>query len=268
MTPTQGEHAQTELAHELFAAAQLAPGEGIEDAVSRIAAALTAAAAQPAAPQGVADWTQPTTVAQRLGDAVQMLCGGKRPPDAMVTGWLDNTSEELQSFAASNGPAWAQGIGLIDAAMVMVDQPTEITTIDHPGRDHALRASNGQAPAAGAVAGKIELSEVARILKEGDGVWRPCTGCHELNEGHDTGAYSKVFGCALGNGCSECGGLGVIWDATDYEAMAEAMMEAEAPTPAAQADSVLEDAAQESEYRRGYRHGYEQRDAEVRGALA
>jgi hypothetical protein len=45
--------AQTEaLAHELFAAAQLAPGEGIEDAVSRIAAALTAAPAQPAARQG------------------------------------------------------------------------------------------------------------------------------------------------------------------------------------------------------------------------
>ena len=42
-----------------------------------------------------------------------------------------------------------------------------------------------------------------------------------------------------------------------------------APTPAAQAaDSVQEDAARESEYRRGYRHGYEQRDAEVRGALA
>lgn len=43
------------------------------------------------------------------------------------------------------------------------------------------------------------------------------------------------------------------------------------PTPQADsvtADSVLEDAARESEYRRGYRHGYEQRDAEVRGALA
>ena len=36
----------------------------------------------------------------------------------------------------------------------------------------------------------------------------------------------------------------------------------------APADSVLEDAARESEYRRGYRHGYNQRDAEVRGALA
>ena len=34
------------------------------------------------------------------------------------------------------------------------------------------------------------------------------------------------------------------------------------------AESVQEDAARESEYRRGYRHGYEQRDAEVRGALA
>lgn len=41
-----------------------------------------------------------------------------------------------------------------------------------------------------------------------------------------------------------------------------------ATPPAQAADSVLEDAAQESEYRRGYRHGYEQRDAEVRGALA
>jgi len=34
------------------------------------------------------------------------------------------------------------------------------------------------------------------------------------------------------------------------------------------AESVQEDAARESEYRRGYRHGYEQRDAEVRGAMA
>ena len=34
------------------------------------------------------------------------------------------------------------------------------------------------------------------------------------------------------------------------------------PSPAAQGDAVPE-----SEYRRGYRHGYEQRDAEVRGAL-
>ena len=40
------------------------------------------------------------------------------------------------------------------------------------------------------------------------------------------------------------------------------------PPAPARPDSVLEDAERESEYRRGYRHGYEQRDAEVRGALA
>ena len=40
------------------------------------------------------------------------------------------------------------------------------------------------------------------------------------------------------------------------------------PAARAPADSVQEDAARESEYRRGYRHGYEQRDAEVRGAMA
>lgn len=90
------------------------------------------------------DWTQPTTAALRLGDAMQLLCGGKRPPDDMVQQWLDNTSESLQEFAASNGPAWAQGIGLIDAALVMVDQPTEITAIDNPDRDHEHRTACAQ----------------------------------------------------------------------------------------------------------------------------
>ncbi len=97
------------------------------------------------------DWTKPTTVAQRLADAVQLLCGGKRPPDDMVQGWLNAELDDtrLQSFCADHGPAWAQGIGLIDAAMVLVDQPTEITTIDSPDRDHEHRATAAQpAPAA------------------------------------------------------------------------------------------------------------------------
>lgn len=51
----------------------------------------------------------------------------------------------------------------------------------------------------------------------------------------------------------------LMWRVQDLEAK----LAARAP-----ADSVLEDAALESDYRRGYRHGYNQRDAEVRGALA
>ena len=48
-----------------------------------------------------------------------------------------------------------------------------------------------------------------------------------------------------------------------YDAAEALLRAARAP-----ADSALEGAARESEYQRGYRHGYEQRDAEVRGALA
>jgi hypothetical protein len=90
-------------------------------------AAMLAAAPQPEAAQD--DWRTPTTLLQRMSDAVALLCGGKRPSNAMVQGWLDNTSEELQNFAASHGPAWAQGIGLLDAARVMADQPVE--GVDH-----------------------------------------------------------------------------------------------------------------------------------------
>ena len=62
----------------------------------------------------------------------------------------------------------------------------------------------------------IELSGVAEQLAEGGGAWRSCSGCHELNEGHPTGAWSNVLKCHLGLGCSECGGIGAVWDNTDY----------------------------------------------------
>ncbi|NPU69991.1 hypothetical protein HL667_33720 [Bradyrhizobium sp. 83012] len=60
---------------------------------------------------------------------------------------------------------------------------------------------------------------VSEQLNERAGSWQSCSGCHELNEGHDTGPYSDVFKCALGLGCHECGGIGAVWDATDYEAL-------------------------------------------------
>lgn len=69
----------------------------------------------------------------------------------------------------------------------------------------------------------IELKGVAEAARDGGGAWRSCSGCHELNEGHDTGPMSKVFGCALGGGCRECGGIGAVWDTTDYAAMGDAM---------------------------------------------
>ncbi|MBB3396841.1 hypothetical protein [Rhizobium sp. BK060] len=62
----------------------------------------------------------------------------------------------------------------------------------------------------------IELNGVAEQLADGAGAWRSCSGCHNLNEGHPTGEWSDVLKCHLGMGCFECGGIGAVWDNTDY----------------------------------------------------
>lgn len=82
----------------------------------------------------------------------------------------------------------------------------------------------------------VELVGVEEAIKEGGGFWKSCTGCYETNEGHPpTGAFfSPVFKCHMGRGCSECAGIGAIWDDTDYEAMADHMMNFDAPQPAQQ----------------------------------
>ncbi len=86
----------------------------------------------------------------------------------------------------------------------------------------------------------IELSGIAEALAESDGFWHACSGCHELNEGHDTGPYSQVFKCALGIGCGECGGLGAVWDTSDYTKMYQHLSEGEPSQPNA-ADKPVAD---------------------------
>lgn len=65
----------------------------------------------------------------------------------------------------------------------------------------------------------IELNGISDALEYGKGIWSTCTGCHESNEGYPTGPYSTVMKCHLGGGCFECGGIGAVWDTTDYENM-------------------------------------------------
>lgn len=75
--------------------------------------------------------------------------------------------------------------------------------------------------------------QIAEAMDEGDGFWKACSGCQEGVDGHVSEKdypFDPVFRCRPGGGCSECGGLGVLWDDTDYDAMAKAMaaeMEAE-----------------------------------------
>lgn len=80
----------------------------------------------------------------------------------------------------------------------------------------------------------LRADRISEALDEGDGFWRSCSGCHELNEGYPTGEFSAVFRTHVGCGCSECGGLGVVWDDADYADMGDFIAgtdRSEEPTP-------------------------------------
>jgi hypothetical protein len=83
------------------------------------------------------NWFTEITYVRRLGDVIQLLCGGQRPDDKTVADYLDRDQDslDLQDFCAAHGPAWAQGIAVIDAAYLLADQPTE--GVDHEMREDA-----------------------------------------------------------------------------------------------------------------------------------
>jgi hypothetical protein len=116
--------------------------------------------AAPTAAGDEADWDAPTTYLQRFGDAMQCLCG-VRPADEMLTSWLDKNVDDdrLQRFAIEHGPAWAQGIAIIDAARLMADQPTE-------GVSHEMLEDLSTHPAAPARLHDDELRDIARELQD------------------------------------------------------------------------------------------------------
>lgn len=92
---------------------------------------------------------------------------------------------------------------------------------------------------------------IADIIKEesanGAAVgWRSCTGCHETNEGYETGhfPYSKMFGCYVGSGCSECGGIGVTWEYWSEDVL-KTMAEDDAPPTPKVTEAMVEAASRE-----------------------
>jgi hypothetical protein len=93
-----------------------------------------------------------------------------------------------------------------------------------------LEAALSHAPSGAGEA--VELNGVADALEYGKGFWRSCSGCHNLNEGVPTGPYSNTMKCYLGGGCFECGGIGAVWDTTDYAEMGRFMAEDVAALPA------------------------------------
>ncbi|TFW14453.1 hypothetical protein EGY25_04475 [Brevundimonas intermedia] len=74
---------------------------------------------------------------------------------------------------------------------------------------------------------QYHATQIAEVIDEGDGFWKPCSGCQEGEDGHVSAKdypFNSIFRCQPGGGCSECGGLGVLWDDTDYDAMTKAIV--------------------------------------------
>lgn len=70
---------------------------------------------------------------------------------------------------------------------------------------------------------------VAEVVNEDGGCWTACSGCQESDEGYVSEKYypySPIFRCQPGGGCSECGGIGVLWqDGTFLASYGEALSE-------------------------------------------
>ena len=222
MTPTQGEHAQTALAHELFAAAQLAPGEGIEDAVRRIAAALTAAPAQPAAPQGGAYAELPA----RRRSFFCTKCGGREC--------------EPNTLGQAHPVCKCGYMGFAEDLDYTADQMR-----DFADRTHTLRTSNGQAPA---------LAENGHLTQAGHDLLMEATlaGATLVSKGRFVGDMAQAApaaGAVAGppnaitasvmrdDGGEQTAFCLMAAYRSEKDAMDALAMLAAAPTPAAQADS-------------------------------
>ena len=128
----------------------------------------------------------------------------------------------------------------LEAALKLARNRLQACAIDYPtgSREMAERSEwADEATAALYTPATEPQGYVARIsdaMEDGKGFWRSCSGCHELNEGHPTGDYSAVFRCHLGCGCHECGGIGAVWDTTDYDDMGDFLAARPAPQPAAE----------------------------------
>lgn len=86
-----------------------------------------------------------------------------------------------------------------------------------------------------------KAARVAEMIDEG-GAWRACSGCQEGEDGYISARdypYSAVYRCQPGGGCTECGGIGVIWEPPGFwDGYGEAAPSPEAPANRQEAGEV------------------------------
>ena len=139
----------------------------------------------------------------------------------------------------------------IHLAMIDAGMEPELEALDEARRQ--ARAALSQSP----TVEQSMLDRVVELRKDEPeaGFWIACSGCQESDEGYlseELWPHSKVFKVQPGSGCTECGGLGVLWDDTDYEAFGKFITGDEnAPTSVEQAVAAetLQDVLDQERYK-------------------
>lgn len=130
---------------------------------------------------------------------------------------------ELDAFLFEVGRSRGQALMVVDSVARALDAAGDLA----PARPEGAMETDRGRTYAERIEALVKLAREGRETKrigarirerivERDGVWRSCTGCYETNEGYDTAPRDPDFGIPLGGGCSECGGIGAVWDTTDY----------------------------------------------------
>lgn len=86
--------------------------------------------------------------------------------------------------------------------------------------DHGVQIRAGIEPSPAV----IESLKSGIERQRDDGFWRSCSGCFETVDGYSSQPVDEIFNCQLGCGCRECGGIGAVWDNTDYDDMVSFML--------------------------------------------
>jgi len=105
------------------------------------------------------------------------------------------------------------------------------------------RTPNAEAVTEGMAEAALIKKSVKDVIQEDGGFWNSCSGCHETVGGYSSVPVSTIFKCQLGIGCHECGGIGAVWDNTDYEAIYKDITSEPSSPPPARIDEPDPDSA-------------------------
>jgi hypothetical protein len=145
----------------------------------------------------------------------RLAAGGEGSEDVLAKAFC-----LLDSFAGE-GLGHVYGNGQVIDADITVAELTEAFGIDCDARWWRTLAHR-LSTLADRDAIEQSITQYRRDSGDEGGCWRTCSGCYECEDGYPNGHYphSAVLGCTLGGGCSDCGGIGAVWDNIDYEDMA------------------------------------------------